>query len=239
LILEERLFSKLALPQGYLLTNSYFLKYLWGIQNFGFREIPGKNKYCKIKMVLNNRYFLMRHGKSIANEKDLIVSNPRTGIKSWGLTEDGKIQVLQSLVENDFDRKNTFIFSCDFKRARETAEIAREFLEINNPIKFKFSLRERFFGLLEGASEENYSRVWKYDYFDPFHKKFNVESVIGVLNRAVSLVDEIESEFKNKTILLVGHGDVLQILSTLILDKRPEHHRDVAPIETAELKRVY
>ena len=35
---------------------------------------------------LNNRYFVLRHGESRANTKQIIVSDPKNGLFDFGLT---------------------------------------------------------------------------------------------------------------------------------------------------------
>jgi broad specificity phosphatase PhoE len=74
-----------------------------------------------------------------------------------------------------------------FLRAKETAEIVCEAvntarntlladakLEDITPIEH-FDLRERFFGDLNGKSDERYADVWAEDLKDPDHHEFGVE----------------------------------------------------------------
>lgn len=156
-----------------------------------------------------NRYVIMRHGQSEANVAKTIVSNPATGISSYGLTEEGRRQVLQSLAENQYRLAGARILCSDFLRTRETAELVHAQLESVHPIQQEERLRERSFGNLEGRADSCYKQVWELDAGQPDHESFNVESVDAVLRRAVSLLESLESRFRDETIVLVAHGDVL------------------------------
>ena len=42
---------------------------------------------------LNNTYWLLRHGRSVANEQDVVISRPENGEQPrWGLTAQGRQQ---------------------------------------------------------------------------------------------------------------------------------------------------
>ena len=47
---------------------------------------------------LSNHYFVLRHGKSLANEQGIILSDPASGTKGYGLSNVGKEQVKQSVL---------------------------------------------------------------------------------------------------------------------------------------------
>ena len=49
---------------------------------------------------LNNRYFGMRHGKSLANCEGLIVSTPENGVSAYGLSDEGRLQIERSISKN-------------------------------------------------------------------------------------------------------------------------------------------
>ena len=54
------------------------------------------NNLLKIEP-LTNRYFIMRHGRSLANQLELIVSSPENGVESYGLDDKGREQVIDSV----------------------------------------------------------------------------------------------------------------------------------------------
>ncbi len=186
---------------------------------------------------LNNRYFILRHGESKANVIGIILSNPREGTIDFGLSDKGKEQVKESVSMNKILDCDTIIYSSDFLRAKETAEIAKEALGVKT-INLHTSLRERNFGNWERTSNDNYQRVWDNDKINPDHKINNVESTKEVLKRTTELISELEKEFKNKKILLVSHGDALQILQTGFLKTSPSRHREVQHLNTAEIREL-
>ena len=48
---------------------------------------------------LHNIYFVLRHGRSLANEEGIILSNSLDGISGYGLTDEGKSEVRNSSEE--------------------------------------------------------------------------------------------------------------------------------------------
>ncbi|MGM5483755.1 MAG: histidine phosphatase family protein [Nanobdellota archaeon] len=186
---------------------------------------------------LKNNYFFMRHGESKANIENIIISEPTAGKIGYGLTFKGKNQVINSIEsENSLD-KNTIIFSSDFLRAKETAMLVANILK-TSPVIFSSLLRERYFGDFEKTSDENYKKVWDYDVIDYRHKNNNVESVENIINRTTKLVQEMENKYFNRNILLVSHGDVLQILQTAFFKIHPSKHRNLEHIHTAQIKKI-
>lgn len=184
---------------------------------------------------LRNRYLVMRHGHSIANEQGLIVSSPSIGIDQFGLTETGKLEVRESIVENRILLESIKkIYASDFLRTRETAEIVASELAVD--IEFSLDLRERFFGDLDGESNQNYEDVWLADARDATQKAASVESVQSVARRLVALVNEIDQQSVDQTCLLVSHGDPLQILLTAAVGHDPSTHRTLQPLATAEIR---
>ena len=165
---------------------------------------------------LTNHYFALRHGESTANVAGIIVSDPAIGTRQYGLSDKGKTQ-LQAISEYvDILGANVRIYSSDFLRAKETANIAQKILHSTHPIQFTPLLRERYFGTLNGTTDNQYQQVWDSDFSDPNHEEFNVESVNKVTARAVQLINDIEQEHRNEFILLVSHGDLLQNSANMV-----------------------
>jgi len=186
---------------------------------------------------LRNRYFIIRHGESRANVKGIILSHPKSGTRAFGLTENGKKQVLESAKKNKILDKNTIIYSSDFKRARETADIVRNVIKAK-PIHLTAKLRERWFGEWERTHNSNYHRVWVDDKINPEHKNMKVESASEVQARTTSLILELEKKYSDKKIVLVAHGDALQILQTGFMKQCPSTHRGIKHLEVAEIREL-
>ncbi|MEH6571417.1 MAG: histidine phosphatase family protein [Halioglobus sp.] len=186
---------------------------------------------------LENRYFAMRHGHSKANEQSLIVSDPVLGVNSYGLTALGQKQVRTRLTNMppSFDA-SVKIVSSDFLRARETAAIIAAGLGVIEPVRFSEQLRERFFGEFEGRSDTHYPEVWGRDAVNAHRSDFGVEPVFDVIARTLALVLELETLFREAVVLLVAHGDVLQILQTVFEQCSPSLHRQLPPLQVAEVR---
>lgn len=185
---------------------------------------------------LTNRYYAFRHGESAANVAHIIISDPAAGIMEYGLSEKGKSQVervANFADELGFDVK---IYSSDFLRARETAQIAHRLLATQSPVQFAPLLRERYFGQLNGCTDDNYRKVWALDAANPDHHQFGVESANEVVARGEKMIDAIEAEHSGKSILLIAHGDVLQIMQTWFEGVSAACHRQLTPLNTAEVR---
>ncbi|MEO8286110.1 MAG: histidine phosphatase family protein [Chloroflexota bacterium] len=189
---------------------------------------------------LNNTYYVLRHGKSLANDEELIVSHPADGVPQYGLTKEGRRQVASAISEairHDRLDQRTLIVTSDFSRARESAEIARELLGTDD-IVLTPKLRERYFGTWEKQHHSNYDRVWSDDALNGAHKHNGVESTREVLARTTSLIADLEKEYAGRIILLVSHGDVLQILQTAFEQVDSGSHRLLPPLQTGEIRKL-
>ncbi len=147
------------------------------------------------------------------------------------------------------NRRNVVVISSDYLRAKETAEIVVKELRkqavllssvpennIEDVIHLRYDtrLRERGFGRLHGTSDTNYQKVWEHDQKDAHHTEWDVESVSSVLCRTTQLLLELEKEFSTPTIIiLIAHGDVLQILQTAFASIHPSLHRTLPHLPTA------
>ncbi|CAL5328809.1 unnamed protein product [Camellia sinensis] len=137
-----------------------------------------------------------------------------------------KPQESSELEENKIPLENVRICYSPFSRTRHTAKVVASVLNIpfeGPQCKMIEDLRERFFGpSFELTSHDKYSEIWALDAKDPFMKPEGGESVSDVVSRLTSALITIESEFQGCTILVVSHGDPLQILQT-ILNAAKEH----------------
>jgi probable phosphoglycerate mutase len=177
----------------------------------------------------------MRHGQSKANEAGVIISrteSDRSG--DWGLSDLGRRQALAA-AEGCGLPADTVICSSDFSRARQTAEIMRAHLGTPE-VTVTRALRERCFGDLEGTSASNYARVWAADEAGTGAAGDGVEPAAAVLDRTTALVAALEQRYAGRDILLVSHGDTLQILQAGFLRLDPAAHRRVPHLETAEIR---
>ena len=187
---------------------------------------------------LANRYFVMRHGQSLANLQQVIVSCPQNGVDAYGLSEQGMMQVRESVQSSSGLDSSLLIVSSDFRRARESAEIVRELLGSTNPLLFDPRLRERNFGEWELTPDSAYPLIWAGDEFNPDNEDNGVESPNQVMQRVTAMVLEYEANHSGATILLVSHGDALQILQAAFSKQHASEHRHQLHLETAEIREL-
>ena len=201
---------------------------------------------------LRNRYIALRHGVSEANELGIIscAPNDQSGFKH-GLSPKGKQQAADSHISLNtlfpyaseyISRDQFFIYSSDFKRTQQTAQGLCEGLGLDlEDIIVSESLRERSFGNLDLMEDDvNYERVWKADdeAKDATGGMESVESVMSVQDRSTAFIAELEEEHVDDLIVIVGHGDLLQILQTGFLGLDPREHRSLEHMSQCEFREL-
>lgn len=190
-----------------------------------------------------NTYYGLRHGKSLANEMNMILSDPNEGVKqTYTLVREGEKQVrisARNARTQDILGSNPIIYCSPFSRCVRSAEIAREELEVERDIIMDIRLRERWFGDWEKTHNSNYNEVWENDRVDPWHTFDNVESAVYVQKRVMDLIVDLEKKYDGEKILLVSHGDVLQILQTGLQGNSASLHRALTHFELGEIRKLY
>jgi glucosyl-3-phosphoglycerate phosphatase len=187
---------------------------------------------------LANRFAVMRHAQSKANVAGIIVSrieNDRRG--DYGLSELGCQQALVAARDCGLP-ESTVICSSEFSRARQTAEIVRAYLGAPEVV-LSGALPERCFGDWEGSPTANYARVWAADEANPGQADGNVEPVAAVLDRTTAFIVDLERRYSGRDILLVSHGDTLQILQAGFLRMNPSRHRSLPHLEPAQIRQLH
>jgi broad specificity phosphatase PhoE len=191
---------------------------------------------------LRNNYSCMRHGQSKANVANVIVSCiGNDSPDDFGLTDLGRQQALAAAAGSGL-RRDTVICSSDFSRASQTAGIVAAALGGAlgaADVTVTPALRERCFGDWEGTAADNYAIVWAADKANPGHADGHVEPASAVLSRATAFVITLERRYAGRDILLVSHGDTLQILQTGFLRMDPGRHRDLPHFEPAQIRRFH
>lgn len=184
---------------------------------------------------LANRFGAMRHAHSKANARGIIVSRIETDrAGDYGLTEQGRQQALTAARGCGLPA-DTVICSSDFRRAIQTAQIVRA--QLGAPeVVIAAELRERCFGDWEGSATRNYAYVWAADEIDPDQADRHVEPAAAVLDRVTAFVAELERQHHGRDILLVSHGDTLQILQAGFAGVDPSRHRTLPHLGTAEIR---
>ena len=179
-----------------------------------------------------NRYLLMRHGHSQANQQGRIVSDPAHGLQTFGLSPTGRRQLSEVVNHWEYATPTRVVHS-DFLRTAQTAQRVAERFGLT--LEPEPRLRERYFGAFEGESSEHYKSVWEWDAADPEHRHRGVEAVSHVAARMQQVMTEWEARTTGETIVLVSHGDPLQILLTALAGAPLNGHRRQPALEPASI----
>jgi broad specificity phosphatase PhoE len=167
-----------------------------------------------IKRIMKTTLYVVRHGESEHN-RDNIVS----GHVNPALTEKGKAQALltrQKLSHVRFDEA----YSSDLQRAVHTgALIYGQEVPAAHQL---FDLRERNYGVIDGASNDDYIAIKQanqklLDNLDEaeqwlFKHADDIESDHELSSRFISAITHIAQSNDGKTILVAAHGGVMRTM---------------------------
>ncbi|AXK46127.1 histidine phosphatase family protein [Brachybacterium saurashtrense] len=182
---------------------------------------------------------VLRHGESTANVQGLIVSLPGPrALTEVGLTARGRAQAQQAAREGLARGlgPQTVVLTSDFARARETAEEFARGLGAAAPT-VDVRLRERGFGAHDGGPADAYETVWAADRARELPGD-EVESVDEVARRVFAVLRTADERAAGAAVVLVAHGDVLQIALALGAGRDPHEHREVPHLGNAELREL-
>ncbi|TVU07188.1 hypothetical protein EJB05_47231 [Eragrostis curvula] len=196
--------------------------------------------------MFRNRYWILRHGRSVPNERGLIVSSLENGTKpEFGLAPQGVEQaraagelLRKALEEIGVPADSVKIRYSPFSRTTETARAVAGVLGIPfeaPSCKAVEGLRERYFGpSYELLSHEKYADIWAVDEENPYFAPEGGESVADVASRLSQVLSSTDMEFDrnlhfcikiaqmkfteelSSSILFVSHGDPLQIMQAVL-----------------------
>lgn len=156
------------------------------------------------KQTPNNEYYVMRHGEANSNV-DMVIDSK--GDINNHLTEKGRVQVEESVKSFgvDFD----VIISSPFLRTRETAEI----VAAGKEVIYDDKLREMDLGVFDGQPIDNYiNSMGSVNYLKLKTRPEGGETHQEIMNRCISVVQDLEKKYINKKILLVTHGGPMRML---------------------------
>ncbi|XP_010526544.1 PREDICTED: metal-independent phosphoserine phosphatase [Tarenaya hassleriana] len=177
---------------------------------------------------LRNKYWVLRHGKSIPNERGLIVSSMENGVlPQYELAAEGVAQArlagetfLEQLKESNVELEKVRICYSPFARTSHTARVVAAVLGLpfDGPqCKMIEDLRERYFGpAFELLSHDKYPEIWALDEKDPFVRPEGGESADDVVSRLSNALEAMESEYEGCAVLVVSHGDPLQMMQNIL-----------------------
>jgi broad specificity phosphatase PhoE len=196
---------------------------------------------------MRNQYFLLRHGQSLKNVKNIASSWPEKFYSP--LTGKGKRQA-KEVAEKLKMKKIDLIFSSDLLRTKQTAEIIGKRLGIKP--RFDKRLREIKIGAFNGKPIAEIGKFWrkKEGNLIPLKHylrryKFSLpggENYLQAEKRMQRFLKETDKKYSGKKILIVSHQRPITLLEGIVSGQSREKTawRIVKreEIRTGEIKRL-
>lgn len=150
--------------------------------------------------------YAVRHGETKWN-----VAGKQQGHLDSRLTRMGYRQA-DALGRGLVDKGIELMYSSDLGRAKQTAEIIGDHLELD--IHYDARLRERHLGMMQGMTMAEFGSVYPeemaaFESGDPDYVIPEGESAGQRFERCVGCAEELAARHGGQTILIVGHGGVL------------------------------
>lgn len=152
-------------------------------------------------------FVLLRHAQSVANEQGVLAGR-QTGV---ALSKNGRSQAKQiakHYSDNSFDR----ILSSPLERCLETVDGLAHI--VGKRVVVDEAFIEMNYGAWSGKplKELSKKREWKQIQKYPSSFKFpKGESFLGAQRRVTKRLNELCTQYPNKVILIVSHGDIIKI----------------------------
>jgi broad specificity phosphatase PhoE len=147
---------------------------------------------------------------------------------------------IQQLKESNIELDKVRICYSPFSRTTHTARVVAKVLNLpfDAPqCKMMEDLRERYFGpTFELKSHDKYPEIWALDEKDPFMGPEGGESADDVVSRLATAMKSMEAEYQRCAILVVSHGDPLQMLQNVFHSAKQQEGDGLA--EKFQLSRV-
>jgi glycerol-3-phosphate cytidylyltransferase len=152
--------------------------------------------------MLNNDYIFIRHGQTYWNKNGIMHGQYDIPLNQTGRNQAKKIS--NELKNIRFD----ICFSSPLIRAKSTAI---EILKNHRNVKIIYDerLKELYKGKLEGKHVNGEKLLKNEDKY--ILEKYNIESKKQFFTRVSELINDIESKYKNKRILIVAHSGTIKM----------------------------
>lgn len=162
---------------------------------------------------MKNKYILLRHGETRYQAENIKKIYSADDNLHLSLTKRGKKMIKKS-AQRLKSKNIDMIFSSDFYRTKVSAEIVSR--ELGLPIIFDKRLREINMGIFKGKLMSDYE-----SYFSSLSQKWTKKTPKGESRRDVkkrlrNFYSEMNKKYKNKTILVIGHGDPLWLMNGIV-----------------------
>ncbi len=161
-----------------------------------------------------NNYFIMRHGEAENNIQNILSCDPEN---IHCLTDKGVTQVEETGVQLQ-DKKIDLIISSDLFRTKQTAELLQKKLNLGaDALLFDERLREFNFGEYNKKGVDAWHQYWASKKWGDVNDKVpGGESPQDVFKRVAEFLEDIDSKYTDKTILIVSHNDPIRFILSCV-----------------------
>lgn len=155
------------------------------------------------------KLYVTRHGQTQWTVENIVCGSTDCELIQAGINQ------AKELAEKVGDLGIDVIYTSPLKRAFQTAEILAE--ASGAPVIKDKRLTEQCYGAYEGGSRANeeFRKAWQQF---PSRLKGG-ESVLQLVQRVYNFLDDINEQYHDKTVLIVGHGGVCKVIHSYFNDQ--------------------
>lgn len=183
------------------------------------------------------KIYLVRHGYSIGNEKDLITGHYDCDLNAIGFQ--------QAELIGDYIFKNLDIdafYSSDLCRAVNTIKPVAERLSM--PIICESAFRELSAGAWEGLSFDEALKLYPKEFTAWVNKEEGAGPIGGetwesLMDRATKRLNELVQECEGKNIVICTHGGVIKVLQCYFMGKPIQQMTEIDWVSNASVSEIW
>ena len=166
-------------------------------------------------MKYNNNYYILRHGESVSNVKDVLSCWPE---KFYSPLTDKGIKEAKAAAKRLKKKNIDLIFSSDILRTKQTAAIVAK--ELNLKIEYDKRLREVDIGVFNAKPMSEFRKFFPKE---QVNKRFKEkpkggETYADIRNRMHDFLKDKDKKHKNKNILIISHQLPLVFIESIAKD---------------------
>ena len=166
-------------------------------------------------MKYNNNYYILRHGESVSNVKDVLSCWPE---KFYSPLTDKGIKEAKEAAKRLKKKNIDLIFSSDILRTKQTAGIVAK--ELNLKIEYDKRLREVDIGVFNAKPMSEFRKFFPEE---QVNKRFKEkpkggETYTDIRNRMHDFLKDKDKKHKNKNILIISHQLPLVFIESIAKD---------------------
>lgn len=192
---------------------------IWRCADCDEIKVAGSLAELEASDYFKNQFYLVRHTEADHIVSGLIASGSETGNRISHLTKKGRAagEVDAKKLKKE---KIDIIYASPYARTRELAEIIKK--ETGAKIIYDDRLKELNTGAFNWRKVSDYrkffgSQVERYVKAPP-----GAETLTDVKRRVLSFAKEVNQKYRGKKIAVVGHGDPLWLLESVLAGKTKE-----------------